>query len=183
MAVLKKKVVISGTVIDVHKHICKAPAISKAAWNLSEFSNHHADNDIYIAYTPRYTRNPNSKQKGIQMKTINRMRTLLIGSAIAGALLLSGCAGTAEQMRQQGYGPEYSQGYADGCSSGKNAGGSLFDSFKKNVKKYDSVHKYHEGWDDGYKQCKEQQEQIEKSVENAQRTAAEQQIARELHKK
>jgi uncharacterized protein YceK len=69
------------------------------------------------------------------MKNDSRMRTLLLGSTIATILLLSGCAGTAEHMRQQGYGPEYSQGYADGCTSGKNAGGSIFDSFKKNVKK------------------------------------------------
>jgi len=117
------------------------------------------------------------------MKTINRMRTLLIGSAIAGAVFLAGCAGTAEQMRQQGYGPEYSQGYADGCASGKNAGGSLFDSFKKNVKKYDSVHKYHEGWDDGYKQCKAQQIETMREVENAQKVNAEREIAKEIHKR
>jgi len=97
-------------------------------------------------------------------------KTVLI-TAIAAALL-GGCASTAENMRAQGYGANYSQGYGDGCDSGKKAGGSMFDQFKKNVRKYDSVHKYKEGWDDGYKECRSEEKQLMKSIDNASRNQA-----------
>ncbi len=102
-----------------------------------------------------------------------KIKTLLIVTAtVALAWSFTGCASTAENMKAQGYGPEYSQGYGDGCDSGKKAGGSMFDQFKKNVNRYDNNHKYREGWDDGYKECKSEEKQIMKSVENASRDAA-----------
>jgi len=84
----------------------------------------------------------------------------------------TGCASTAENMRAQGYGPDYSQGYGDGCTSGKKAGGSMFDQFTKNVKRYDNNHKYKEGWDDGYKECKSEEKELMHSIENSQRNQA-----------
>ena len=102
-----------------------------------------------------------------------KIKTLLtVTATVALAWSFTGCASTAENMKAQGYGPEYSQGYGDGCDSGKKAGGSMFDQFKKNVNRYDNNHKYREGWDDGYKECKSEEKQIMKSVENASRDAA-----------
>ena len=100
-------------------------------------------------------------------------KTLLtITVALVLAFAFTGCASTAENMRAQGYGPEYSQGYGDGCDSGKKAAGSMFDQFKKNVSSYDRIHKYREGWDDGYKQCRSEEAQLERSIEHSSRDAA-----------
>jgi hypothetical protein len=78
--------------------------------------------------------------------------------AVAGfglaSILLSGCTSTSEAMVNKGYGPNYSKGYGDGCTSGKNAGGSLFDSFTKDVRRYQADKKYAMGWKDGYDTCK-----------------------------
>jgi hypothetical protein len=100
-------------------------------------------------------------------------RTLLTVATIAAmGLSFTGCASTAESMQQQGYGPDYSKGYGDGCTSGKKAGGALLLDFTKNVDRYDNDGKYREGWDDGYKTCKSQQNQLERSVEDSSRDQA-----------
>jgi len=102
-----------------------------------------------------------------------KTKTLLtLTTVVALTWGFTGCASTAENMRAQGYGPEYSQGYGDGCDSGKKAGGSLFDQFKKDVNHYDNSHKYREGWNDGYRQCKSEEKQLEQSIENSSRDAA-----------
>jgi len=112
------------------------------------------------------------------------LKSIIIGGSVAfAALVFSGCAGTRETMMAKGYSAAYSGGYADGCTSGKQAGGSMFDEFRKNVKHYSSDKEYKSGWDDGYRQCEKQEEAIEKSVQNAQRTAVEQKIERDLAKK
>jgi len=87
---------------------------------------------------------------------------------LAGLLALGGCASTAETMQQKGYGPSYSKGYGDGCESGKKAGGGMFNEFRKNVDRYDSDHKYHEGWEDGYRQCKGEEKELMHSIEESQ---------------
>jgi hypothetical protein len=102
-----------------------------------------------------------------------RTRTLLtLAAAATLAVGFTGCASTAENMRAQGYGPDYSQGYGDGCDSGKKAGGSMFDQFKKDVRKYDTNHKYKEGWEDGYKECKSEEKQLMHSIDDASRNQA-----------
>jgi hypothetical protein len=102
-----------------------------------------------------------------------KTRTLLtLAAAATLAVGFTGCASTAENMRAQGYGPDYSQGYGDGCDSGKKAGGSMFDQFKKDVRKYDNNHKYREGWEDGYKECKSEEKELMHSIESANRDAA-----------
>ena len=93
-------------------------------------------------------------------------------AALFGFFALSGCASTSENMMQQGYGPNYSHGYEDGCKSGRQAGGSMFDQFTKNVKLYDSNNKYREGWNDGFRVCKEQEKEMLHEAENAQRNQA-----------
>jgi len=80
------------------------------------------------------------------------------------SLIVSGCASTAEIMQQQGYGPNYSQGYGDGCASGKNAAGSLFDQFTKDVNRYQRNSKYAMGWRDGYATCKSQWKEEMKQI-------------------
>jgi len=97
---------------------------------------------------------------------------LTLAAATAISFGFTGCASTAENMQAQGYGPDYSQGYGDGCTSGKKAGGSMFDQFKKDVKRYDNNHKYREGWEDGYKECKSEEKELMHSIENAQRDQA-----------
>jgi len=101
-----------------------------------------------------------------------KKRYLLAGVVLSATLVFTGCASTAENMQAQGYGPDYSAGYGDGCDSGKKAGGSILDQFKKDVRRYDSNHKYREGWDDGYKECKSEEKQLMHSIDNASRNQA-----------
>ena len=103
---------------------------------------------------------------------MKNVKTVTLAAAAAMAIGFTGCASTAENMQAQGYGPDYSQGYGDGCDSGRKAGGSMFDQFKKDVKRYDSHHKYREGWDDGYKECKSEEKEMMHSIEKAQRDQA-----------
>lgn len=107
---------------------------------------------------------------------------LTIAAVATMALAFTGCASTAENMRAQGYGPNYSQGYGDGCTSGKKAGGSMFDQFKKDVRRYDSNYKYREGWDDGYKECKSEERELMHSIEEGQRDQALREIGDNLKK-
>jgi hypothetical protein len=48
----------------------------------------------------------------------------------------------------------------------------MFDQFKKDVRKYDNNHKYREGWEDGYKECKSEEKELMHSIESANRDAA-----------
>ncbi len=86
-------------------------------------------------------------------------------------LYITGCASQKETMIEQGYPPAYADGYQDGCSSGNNAAGSMLDQFKKNVQLYKENNDYHQGWDDGYKQCKAKQAAFQEEY----RTSVEQQ--------
>ena len=103
---------------------------------------------------------------------MNKNTYILASAVLVGLFAFGGCASTAENMRAQGYGPDYSQGYGDGCDSGRKAGGSMFDQFKKDVRRYDSNHKYKEGWDDGYKECRSEEKQLMKNINEASREQA-----------
>lgn len=103
---------------------------------------------------------------------MKKIDTIILTGVSILALGLSGCATTADNMRAQGYGPDYSQGYGDGCASGKNAGGSMFDQFTKNVNLYDSSSKYRQGWEDGYKVCLSQEKQLMKNINEVSRDRA-----------
>ena len=72
-------------------------------------------------------------------------------------------------MQQKGYGLAYSKGYDDGCESGKKAGGGMFNDFRKNVNRYDNDYKYREGWEDGYRQCEDEEKAMMRSIENNRR--------------
>lgn len=80
-------------------------------------------------------------------------------------LCLSGCASQKEIMINKGYPPDYAQGYQDGCASGNNAAGSMMDQFSKDVRLYKDNSNYHQGWNDGYKQCKAKQEAFQKQYQ------------------
>jgi hypothetical protein len=77
---------------------------------------------------------------------------------LAALLALAGCVTTQQTMVKQGYPAGYAQGFDDGCHSGRKAGGSLFDQFKKDVRRFESDKDYASGWSDAFRQCESQQE-------------------------
>lgn len=81
-------------------------------------------------------------------------------------------------MVNQGYPLAYAEGYDDGCHSGKQAGGSMFDQFKKDVRRFDSDNDYAQGWSDGFRQCETEQEAMQRQM----RMAIEQQQLTEQRK-
>jgi len=95
------------------------------------------------------------------MKSIN---SLVIIAAATSLMFLSGCVSQKESMIKQGYPMAYADGFDDGCHSGNKAGGSLFDQFKKNVRKFASDNNYAQGWSDGFRQCESQQESIQRQM-------------------
>lgn len=93
-------------------------------------------------------------------------------------LLLSGCATQKETMIKEGYPLSYAEGFDDGCHSGNKAGGSLFDQFKKDTKRFEQDSQYAQGWSDGFRQCESQQEATQRQT----RMAIEQQKLTEQRK-
>jgi Holliday junction resolvase RusA-like endonuclease len=61
----------------------------------------------------------------------------------------------------------YDMAINDGCISGKRDAGQTWRQFTKDVDKYiaDPYHK--NGWDDGYRQCKADLDNINKAVDDA----------------
>jgi len=68
--------------------------------------------------------------------------------------VLIGCQSTREQMMAEGFPPPFIDGFEAGCSSGRQAAGAL-ESFRKDVPRYLQHPQYAQGWDDGFRQCKE----------------------------
>jgi len=79
-------------------------------------------------------------------------------------LILAGCVSQRDAMIQQGYPQSYADGFDDGCHSGKKAGGSMFDQFKKDVRRFQTDKQYAQGWSDGYRQCETEQEALERQI-------------------
>jgi uncharacterized protein YceK len=77
---------------------------------------------------------------------------------------LSGCATQSETMKSQGYPAAYAEGFEDGCHSGKKAGGSYFDQFKKDVRRFNSDSDYAQGWSDAFRQCETEQEALDRQI-------------------
>ncbi len=86
----------------------------------------------------------------------NILSVLVFGSLVA----LIGCASEAYTLRQQGQPAAYVDGFDDGCHSGKKAGGSYFDQFEKDVRRFGSDQLYSSGWTDGFRQCETEQESM-----------------------
>ncbi len=79
-------------------------------------------------------------------------------------MALSGCATQSETMKSQGYPVAYAEGFEDGCHSGKKAGGSYFDQFKKDVRRFNSDGDYAQGWSDAFRQCETEQEALDRQI-------------------
>ncbi len=109
------------------------------------------------------------------MRNINSL--VIVATAFC-LMFLPGCATQKEIMIKKGYPLSYAEGFDDGCHSGNKAGGSLFDQFKKDVRRFEKDTKYAQGWSDGFRQCESQQEAIQRQT----RMAIEQQELSE-HKK
>ena len=91
-------------------------------------------------------------------------RLLLISSVVCGLVATSGCTSQKESMIKQGYPLSYADGFDDGCHSGNKAGGSMFDQFKKDVRRFEVDSQYAQGWSDGYRQCETEQEALQRQV-------------------
>jgi len=81
-------------------------------------------------------------------------------------------------MIKEGYPLSYAEGFDDGCHSGNKAGGSLFDQFKKDTRRFEQDSQYAQGWSDGFRQCESQQEATQRQT----RMAIEQQKLTEQRK-
>ena len=79
-------------------------------------------------------------------------------------LLLTGCVSQKDTMIKQGYPLAYAEGFDDGCHSGRQAGGSVFDQFKKDVRRFEGEKQFAQGSSDGFRQCESEQEAIERQT-------------------
>ncbi|MEE9331007.1 MAG: hypothetical protein V3U89_02145 [Methylophilaceae bacterium] len=91
-------------------------------------------------------------------------RQLLVASIALSLFAISGCVSQKESMVKQGYPLAYVDGFDDGCHSGKKAGGSFFDQFKKDVKRFNKDAQYSQGWSDGFRQCETEEESLQRQV-------------------
>ena len=67
-------------------------------------------------------------------------------------------------MINQGYPLSYADGFDDGCHSGNKAGGSMFEQFKKDVRRFEKDLQYAQGWSDGFRQCETEQEALQRQI-------------------
>ncbi|MCK5664030.1 MAG: hypothetical protein KAI17_11115 [Thiotrichaceae bacterium] len=91
---------------------------------------------------------------------MNKVRSVIKLLALGSIVTISGCASQADILREQGQPVAYVDGFDDGCHSGKKAGGSMFDQFKKDVRRFERDEEYGTGWSDGFRQCETEQEAI-----------------------
>jgi len=95
------------------------------------------------------------------MKQLSIISVMILTISI---VALSGCATQSETMKSQGYPAAYAEGFEDGCHSGKKAGGSYFDQFKKDVRRFNSDGDYAQGWSDAFRQCETEQEALDRQI-------------------
>ena len=95
------------------------------------------------------------------MNTMPRLMLILIFSSL---FMFGGCVSQRDTMVQQGYPLSYADGFDDGCHSGKKAGGSMFDQFKKDVRRFQTDKQYAQGWSDGFRQCETEQEALDRQI-------------------
>ena len=98
---------------------------------------------------------------------MNNVNQFIVATAASCLLLLSGCVSQKENMIKEGYPLAYAEGFDDGCHSGNKAGGSLFDQFKKDVRRFEADSQYAQGWSDGFRQCESEQEAIQRQTRMA----------------
>ena len=95
---------------------------------------------------------------------MNTMHRLMLIFIFLSLFMLWGCVSQRDAMVQQGYPLSYADGFDDGCHSGKKAGGSMFDQFKKDVRRFQSDKQYAQGWSDGFRQCETEQEAMDRQT-------------------
>lgn len=79
------------------------------------------------------------------------------------SLGLAGCASNQPEAATYGVRdqpPAYVRGFDDGCKSGYVAGGRAFVQRKKDMNQYGVERLYTTGWDDGFQQCKAEQDRM-----------------------
>lgn len=91
-------------------------------------------------------------------------RLSLIITLVCSVVAISGCVSQKESMIKQGYPLAYADGFDDGCHSGNKAGGSMFEEFKKDVKRFENDSQYAQGWSDGFRQCESEQEALQREI-------------------
>lgn len=67
----------------------------------------------------------------------------------------------AEQLAHQGRPAEYIDGYVEGCDSGYHAADVPYHRFTKDLERFQSDQLYRDGWNDGFNNCKKEQESVE----------------------
>ena len=95
------------------------------------------------------------------MRQLKRISGIIIALPF---MALPGCATQSETMKSQGYPVAYADGFEDGCHSGKKAGGSYFDQFRKDVRRFNSDGDYAQGWSDAFRQCETEQEALDRQI-------------------
>ncbi len=95
---------------------------------------------------------------------MNTMHRLMLIFVFLSLFTLLSCVTQRDTMVQQGYPLSYADGFDDGCHSGKKAGGSMFDQFKKDVRRFQADRQYAQGWSDGFRQCETEQEALERQI-------------------
>ena len=90
--------------------------------------------------------------------------TILTMTVVASMMIFSGCATQKDIMVQQGHSLAYAEGFDDGCHSGRKAGGNMFEAFKKDENRFASHSKYTQGWSDGFRQCENEQEALDRQI-------------------
>ena len=95
---------------------------------------------------------------------MNTMHRLMLIFIFLSLFMLWGCVSQRDAMVQQGYPLSYADGFDDGCHSGKKAGGSMFDQFKKDVRRFQTDKQYAQGWSDGFRQCETEQEAMDRQT-------------------
>lgn len=94
---------------------------------------------------------------------VNMMRT---GIVLFLSLNLLACATQqldwyAEELADQGRPPDYIDGYVDGCDSGYHAAGVPYNYFTRDADRFKTDKLYVDGWNDGFRKCKKEQESVE----------------------
>jgi len=84
--------------------------------------------------------------------------------ALVAAIAVAGCLSTHDSMVRDGYPLAYADGFDDGCHSGHKAGGSLFDQFRKDVRRMNADTQYAQGWSDGFRQCESEEEAAQRQA-------------------
>ena len=71
-----------------------------------------------------------------------------------------------KNMENEGFPPEYIDGYIDGCNSGQKEAGYRYSSFKRDLKRFRSDKLYSKGWNEGHERCKMKYESYTSTLEN-----------------